>query len=109
MRHELIQHRGCGTDGHALENDTARTLHGGVEKAFAAEQHVLKSFDGTDFHGAALAHGRQIACIDDLAGSRRDVVVMRGTVDFQKDQSCAAEFPHQEAFAAEESCAETLL
>ena len=94
MRHELIQYRGCGTDGHALKNDSAGAFHSGVEETFTAEEHVLKSFDRTDFHGAALAHGRQIACIDDLAGSRRDVVVMRGTVDFQKDQSCAAEFPH---------------
>ena len=85
MRHELVQHRGRGADGHALENDPARALHSGVEEAFTAKQHVLKSFDRTDFHGAAFAHGRQITCIDNFAGSRGDVVFMCGTVDFQKD------------------------
>ena len=68
MRHELIQHCCCRANRHALKNDSAGAFHSGVEEAFTAEEHVLKSFDGTDFHGAALAHGRQIACIDDLAG-----------------------------------------
>ena len=58
MRHEMIQYCRGGTDRHALNNDSARALHRRVEEAFAAEQHVLNSFDGTDFHGATLAHGR---------------------------------------------------
>ena len=100
---------GKAADRHGLEIHLAGTGDDGVEKTLAAEEDVLDALDALNADLAGLAHRGKIAGVDDNLLTGLQIVFHHRAVDLGKRHALTAELLHDEALAAEEAGADSLL